>query len=130
MFNKRFFNWVLVIVPALVLVSALVVLRPPVTAEQSSQPYQGRGEYQRFENQFNDQGKGTSPGEDVSPASSTGVLSIAQPGCYSDAQHAASDCDRLASQSYFQSVAPSAANCYSDKFSAASDCDRIASHVQ
>jgi hypothetical protein len=125
MFKKRFFNWVLVIIPALVLVSALVALRPPVTAEQSSQPYQGRGEYQRFENQFNDQGKVTSPAEDVSPASSIGILQIAPPNC---AQRAASDCDRLASQGYFRSVAPSAANCYSDKYSAASDCDRIASH--
>lgn len=49
--------------------------------------------------------------------------------CFSPVYHAASDCDRLASQAIAQSVGPTIASCFSAAYHAASDCDRLASQA-
>lgn len=45
--------------------------------------------------------------------------------CYSDAYHAASDCDRLALQVVTLSAGPTILDCFTAAYHAASDCDRL-----
>ena len=55
--------------------------------------------------------------------------------CFSDLFHAASDCDRLASDYVVipatgaSAYGPTITECYTDRFHAATDCDRLASEL-
>jgi hypothetical protein len=49
--------------------------------------------------------------------------------CYSDIFHAASDCDRLASQVVTVSAGPTTLDCFTTAYHAASDCDRLSSDL-
>jgi hypothetical protein len=94
---------IVIVASLLALTVAFLALKPLAAAESTNALYTGRGDYQKFESQQVNQ----TYQEVVAPNSADAKEPATGPtskNCFSLQYHASTDCDRIASQAYFDRV--------------------------